>query len=63
MLKGMAPYFHVEGRAIRTGDDVREFLLDCLSEGKEVIPMGTPCEGFDFKKGCPGHEQPDEVTP
>lgn len=39
-----------------TPDEAREHLMDELSEGKEVLPFGTACEGFDYKKGCPGHE-------
>ena len=34
--------------------EVREYFLQALSEGKELLPMGD-CEGFDFKEGCPGH--------
>lgn len=39
-----------------TPDEAREHLMDELSEGKEVLPFGEPCEGFNYKKGCPGHE-------
>lgn len=38
-----------------TGAECREALLDALSEGKEVLPIGPVCEGFDYKSGCPGH--------
>lgn len=24
-------------------------------EGKKVIPIGEPCEGFSYIDGCPGH--------
>lgn len=27
-----------------------------LDDGIEVIPIHKRCEGFDDKKGCPGHE-------
>lgn len=37
--------------------EFRNALMDELSQGHEVIPMGDACEGFDYKKGCPGHEQ------
>lgn len=40
-----------------TAEEAKEFLLDCLSEGKEKIPLGKPCKGYDYKKGCPGHEE------
>ena len=39
-----------------TPDEVREYFYDCLSEGKEVIPL-CDCDNFDFKKGCQGHEE------
>ncbi len=29
---------------------------DLFREGKRLLPMGEPCEGFDYVKGCPGHE-------
>lgn len=38
-------------------DDVREWLMEQLAEGREVLPMGEPCEGFDYKTGCPGHRK------
>ena len=46
-----------------TNDDGRELspqearlaLMDELLKGHEVIPVGDPCEGFNFKTGCPGH--------
>jgi len=38
-------------------EEAIDFLLEELSKGHEVIPLGLPCEGFDYKKGCPGHEE------
>lgn len=26
-----------------------------IFEGKRVIPIGDPCEGFSYETGCPGH--------
>lgn len=41
-------------------DAAREWLMDQLALGHEVIPLtGEPCEGFDFKTGCPGHRKPE----
>lgn len=37
-----------------TADEATEALLDELSKGHEVIPMGD-CDNFDFKTGCRGH--------
>lgn len=25
-------------------------------EGKKVIPIGPPCDGFSYQTGCPGHK-------
>lgn len=38
-----------------SADEVREWLLDRLAEGKKILPVGEPCEGFSFETGCPGH--------
>ena len=63
MLKRMASAFVVDGRPLQTADELREFLMDCLAAGKELLPCG-PCEGFDYKTGCPGHEvEEDEARP
>ena len=38
--------------------EFRNELMNELAAGHEFIPLdGDPCEGFDYKKGCPGHEQ------
>lgn len=47
-----------DGRKMK-GHEVRDKLLDCLAEGKKVLPMGQ-CEGFDYQTGCPGHERKSE---
>lgn len=39
-----------------TPDGLRDWLMDQLSQGREVIPIGALCDGFDYKTGCPGHE-------
>jgi hypothetical protein len=39
--------------------EFKNSLMDELAAGHEVLPMGEPCEGFDYKKGCPGHEVAD----
>lgn len=43
-----------------TVKECKEEFLQYLSEGKEVIPFGEPCEGFDYKDGCPGHDKTDK---
>jgi hypothetical protein len=49
-----------DGKLLLTARDIRDAFFDELSQGHEVIPFGKMCEGFDYKKGCPGHEVPDE---
>ena len=44
---------HDDGRPT-TVDDVREWLMDELSQGHEVYPIGN-CDNFDWKTGCKGH--------
>lgn len=44
------------GRGL-TAEEARGVLLDHLEAGHKVIPLGKPCEGFDYAGGgCPGHE-------
>ena len=43
-----------------TREEAQDFLLDQLAMGREKIPFGEPCEGFDYKTGCPGHEISDK---
>lgn len=46
---------HADGRRM-TADEARDALFDELSKGREVIPFGAACEGFDYTGGgCPGH--------
>jgi hypothetical protein len=53
-LKGM---FRMEGGRECTADEAKDHLLEALTQGKEVLPFGPPCEGFDFAgNGCLGHD-------
>lgn len=37
-------------------EDAKRALLDQLANGRECLPFGDPCEGFDYGGGgCPGH--------
>lgn len=38
-----------------TGEELKDYFLDKLSEGWRVLPMGD-CDNFDKQKGCQGHE-------
>lgn len=58
-LKGM---FRVDGREC-TADEAKDHLLEALAQGKEVLPFGPPCDGFDFAgKGCSGHDNPPQAV-
>ena len=50
-----------DGKLLNTAHEIREFFLDQLAQGREVIPLGPACEGFDYKLGCPGHEMTEET--
>jgi hypothetical protein len=52
MLKTVS---HDDGTPFRSVEELREYLMDELAQGHEVLPVGDPCEGFDYKTGCPGH--------
>lgn len=49
-------FTHDDGRKM-TASEARDALLDELAKDHEVIPLGPPCEGFDYEAGCPGHRQ------
>lgn len=53
-MKRMAPSITVDGKQLRTAEDVKNFLLDELSKGHELLPFGD-CDNFDWKTGCRGH--------
>lgn len=58
MLKNM--FLHDDGRKC-SAEEATDILLDELSKGHDVIPLSAkPCEGFDYKKGCPGHPVEEE---
>jgi hypothetical protein len=44
-----------DGKRCETVEDVRRVLLGCLEAGMLFLPIGVACEGWDYRKGCPGH--------
>ena len=60
-MKRMAPSMIVNGKQLKTADEVREALLDELAKGHEVLPL-CDCDNFDYKKGCLGHELKNDTT-
>lgn len=49
-----------DGTPFASARELREALFDELAAGHEVLPMGKPCKGWDWKTGCPGHRIKDE---
>jgi len=43
-----------------TAMELKAAFVELLGEGKKVIPLGKPCEGFSYETGCPGHPAEDE---
>lgn len=41
-------------------NELKDYFWSALEDGKRVLPIGEPCEGFSYKTGCPGHEVKDE---
>lgn len=52
-LKGM--FRSNETGELLTPDQARDYLMDQLSEGKDVLPCSKDCDNFDYKTGCLGH--------
>jgi hypothetical protein len=44
------------GERFASVHEFRHALMDDLAKGREALPVGEPCDGFDFKTGCPGHQ-------
>jgi len=45
-----------DGRSM-SAREAKAALLAELAKGREVLPFGSPCDGFDYVHGCPGHEE------
>lgn len=52
--------FHGENGEQLSAADIRRDLLDMFKQGKKVIPVGEPCEGWSDVTGCPGHEMKED---
>lgn len=57
-MKRMAPSISVNGVPLKTAEQVKDFLLNQLAQGHELLPMGD-CDNFDWKTGCGGHDKPE----
>lgn len=44
-----------DGTVFGSGEALKAFFIDRLSEGYKVLPM-CECENFDKEKGCQGYE-------
>jgi hypothetical protein len=52
--KSLKGFFDKENGKPCTHNEAMDYLLDCLSKGWSVIPMGK-CDNFDYQTGCKGH--------
>lgn len=57
-LKGM--FRDNDTGLLLTPDQARDYLMDQLSEGREVLPCSKDCDNFDYKTGCMGHPQTEQ---
>ena len=46
----------VDGRTL-TADEILDVLIDHLAQGHEMLPYGPPCDRWDWKEGCNGHQK------
>jgi hypothetical protein len=49
-----------DGTRYTSIEEFRNDMMDELSKGHEVLPMGK-CDNFDYKKGCLGHDEGKEI--
>ncbi len=53
--KKLGLMFITDGGRRATWFEAQETLFNALSRGHKVLPIGDPCDGFDYQTGCPGH--------
>jgi hypothetical protein len=49
---------HDDGRPMNARE-AKNALMDEIAKGRKVIPC-SPCDNFDYQRGCQGHEEPDD---
>lgn len=54
--------FKIGERQFFKPDAFRDALIDELAKGRLALPVGPACDGFDYKRGCPGHLAPRSST-
>jgi len=60
--KDLRNLFRDEHGNKKSGRCVRDWLRLQLHNGKKVLPLGEPCEGFSYETGCPGHAVKKEAA-
>ena len=60
--RDLARMLRHENGKLMSGRDAREALMQVLSEGTEMLPIGE-CDDFDPKTGCRGHATNPEPIP
>lgn len=47
-----------DGKRVTRAEAI-EYLMDELAKGHLFLPIGRPCDGFNYQAGgCPGHPSP-----
>jgi len=54
----MAGVFTRDDGSMMTIREAKDSLMDELVKGHKVIPC-SPCDNFDYQKGCLGHDKPE----
>lgn len=51
----------VDGKKLYlSAEEARCYLYHLRAEGKKLLPLGQPCEGFSYITGCPGHPHEED---
>lgn len=58
-LRGM---YRADDGSTPSAREIREWLKLQLAQGKRVLPMDKPCEGWSDQTGCPGHVIEDKAA-
>ena len=51
----------VDGKTLKTVEEVKNFFQEELKLGHELLPMGG-CDNFDYEHGCKGHKEEKELV-
>lgn len=52
----------IHGKHCGSPEEYRQALRELLDNNILAMPVGSPCEGFSYQTGCPGHEVEDKTV-